>query len=165
LAVRSSFSETQQKSVVGDSCNGVIAYPAYRAGLTVDATLRPVLLTLQAGPAGASQLTSYTRTTSARQKAACNGNVLGYPRWPDPIQGQVAGMTLDFSSLADLISVHVERRGGTGRPFPIASLVAGRSFSLSTRPFERHQTTVCGAPASCTASLQTWLRLRFTARP
>src|SRR5262249_59057440 len=71
LIARSSFSETRNSRIFGDSCQGKVVYPQYRAWLVVNTTIKPVLWTLQAGTAVGTQLANYTRKTLAEQKAAC----------------------------------------------------------------------------------------------
>ncbi len=164
LIVKSSFSETRNSRIFGNDCRGKVVYPQYRAALFVNTTIRPVLWTLQAGTAGGTQLANYNRTTLGKQKAACNGTILGYAEWSSPVEEKVQGVTLDLTFLSELLSVQASRRGGAGRPFPIANLVAGRSFSIPTRTFELLKTGVCGAPAVCAEKLRTSLKITFTAR-
>lgn len=164
LTARSSFSETRNRQMVGGGCRGKVVYPRYRASLFVNMTVEPVLWTLQAGTAVGSQLAGYNRTTLDRQKAACNGNILGYPGWSSTVARTVHGVALDLTFLSELLSVHAERRGGNGRPFPVASMIAGRSFSIPAREFQLVQTGACRAPAECTAKLRTSVRITFTAR-
>jgi plastocyanin len=164
LKVQSAFSETRNKRLFGDNCKGKVFYPQYKASIFVNTTIKPVLWTLQAGTAVGSQLADYNKITLAKQKLYCNGNIVGYADWDSPVQKQVQGATLDLTFLSELLSVHAERRGGVGRPFPIVNMVAGRSLSISTRTFELLKTGVCGAPAVCTQKLRTSVKITFTAR-
>jgi len=164
LIAQSSFSETRNSRIFGGGCRGEVVHPQYRASLFVNTTIKPVLWTLQAGTAVGTQLANYNRTTLDKQKAACNGNILGYAKWREPVQKKVQGATLDLTFLSDLLSVQAARRGGAGRPFPIANMITGRSFTISTGTLQLLQTGVCGAPAVCTERLRTSLKIRFTRR-